>query len=267
MDSTFNRENTNAGGVHLSERADEVKPILQDIQQLQLLPDTDIVNRQNIKFERIAETTKLHLEHDLDHYDHSLIDGITPVALKQLRQLTWLKDNFNLIFIGCTGTGKSFLTRGLCYEALKVGYRAFYRTIGQIVETIKLKEVSSSAAQEYQQLQTAQLLFIDNMMTYPLEKEVALCLFQLMKQIHDHASIIVATNKNQKEWGEMLGDDTLANALLQMLLGKCEIIKLNRNSLTLENKKNIFKQHLQPKAGSIVITKCNPRNKWQQFMK
>jgi DNA replication protein DnaC len=48
----------------------------------------------------------------------------------------------------------------------------------------------------------------------PLEKSVAVGLFQLLNQLHEQTSFIITTNKSQKEWTEMLGDEVLATALL-----------------------------------------------------
>ncbi len=63
-------------------------------------------------------------------------------------------------------------------------------------------------------------------MMFPLDKETAVGLFQLVNQLHESASFIVTTNKNPKQWAEMLEDEVLATALLDRLLYKCEILKL-----------------------------------------
>lgn len=88
-------------------------------------------------------------------------------------------------------------------------------------------------------------------MMFPLEKEVAVGLFQLVNQIHEQTSFIITTNKNPKEWAEMLGDEVLATALLDRLLYKCKVIKLTGKSFRLEHRKTIFEQHRQIKGGPI----------------
>ena len=90
-------------------------------------------------------------------------------------------------------------------------------------------------------------------MMFPLEKEVAVGLFQLVNQIHEQTSFIITTNKNPKEWAEMLGDEVLASALLDRLLYRCEVIKLNAaNSYRLEHRKTIFKQQNPVKGGTVL---------------
>jgi len=86
----------------------------------------------------------------------------------------------------------------------------------------------------------ADLLVIDDIMMFPVDKETAVGLFQLINQLHERTSFIITTNKNPKQWAEMLEDEVLATALLDRLLYKCEIIKLSGKSYRLENRKTIF---------------------------
>ena len=65
-------------------------------------------------------------------------------------------------------------------------------------------------------------------------------LFQLINQMYERSSFIITTNKNPKEWAQLLNDEALAAALLDRLLYHCEVIKLSGKSYRLENRKTIF---------------------------
>ena len=203
----------------------------------------EILWRRKVNLARRIKMAQLPLVHDLDSYDSTFANGITPTQLRELRHINWLDQNFNLMLIGPSGTGKTFIAGGLCYEALKLGYRALFRNIDQIAQTIKMKEITTMAAREYKRLLKAHLLVIDDIMMFPLDKEVAVGLFQLINQIHEQASFIITTNKSPKEWAEMLNDEVLATALLDRLLYKCEAIKLSGKSYRLENRKTIFSKN------------------------
>lgn len=99
-----------------------------------------------------------------------------------------------------TRTGESYLAGGLCNEALKLGYHALFRTMDNPIPTIRFKEITTATAREYKRLSNAHLLVIDDIMMFPLEKSVAVCLFQLVKQLHEQTSFIITTNKSPKEW-------------------------------------------------------------------
>jgi DNA replication protein DnaC len=53
--------------------------------------------------------------------------AIAKTKLNQLKELSWMEQNFNLVLSGPSGMGKSFIAAGLCYQAIKSGYRAYFR--------------------------------------------------------------------------------------------------------------------------------------------
>lgn len=112
----------------------------------------------------------------------------------------------------------------------------------QLTRTIRLKDLSVLEAREYKRLVNADLLVIDDIMMFPLEKDVAVGMFQLINQLHEKTSFIITTNKNPKAWAEMLGDEVLATAILDRLLYKCEILQMQGKSYRLENRKTIFRE-------------------------
>ena len=234
--------------LNLTSLALEIEPVIEEARRQQStysdfslsLLEKEIIGRRAANLARRLKSAQLPIAHDLDQYDHSFVNGITPPQLKQLRELIWLDQNFNLMLIGASGTSKTMIAGGLCFEALKQGYKALFRTMDQITQTIKMKDITIMAAREYKHLLEVDLLVIDDIMMFPLDKEVSVGLFQLINCLHEKASFIITTNKSPKEWAEMLDDEVLATAILDRLLYKCEVIKLKGNSYRLENRKTIF---------------------------
>ena len=208
------------------------------------LLEKEILSRREANLKRRLKTAQLPIAHNLDCYDYGFVNGISPIQLRQLREMIWMDQKFNLMLVGPSGTGKTFIAAGLCFEALKLGYKGLFRTVEQLSQTIKMKEITSLAAREYKRLLEADLLAIDDIMMFPLDKEVAVGLFQLINQLYEQASFIITTNKNPKQWAEMLNDEVLASALLDRLLYKCDVIKLNGPSYRLENRKTFFNENL-----------------------
>jgi len=147
---------------------------------------------------------------------------------------------FNIICMGPSGTGKTFLSGGLCFEAIKKGYKAYFRTMDGLISTLKMKEITRTAKAEYKRLLQAHLIVIDDIMLFPVEKKEAVSLFNFINQIYERTSFIITTNKKPAEWAQMLGDEVLATALLDRLLFQCEVINLSGKSYRLENRKTIF---------------------------
>ena len=183
---------------------------------------------------------KLPINHNLETFDFNYQNGISKQQLSQLRELFWLEQNFNLLIMGPSGTGKSFLAAGLVFDAINNGYKALFRTADQIIQTLKLKDITRSATADYKLVLKADLIVIDDLMMFPIEKNVANKLFNLINYLHEKSPIIITTNKSPKQWAKTLDDEVLATAILDRLLYRCEIINLTGDSFRLKNRKSIF---------------------------
>ena len=201
---------------------------------------TEINLRQQRDLERRIKSAKLPVKADLDQYDYDFTNGLSREQLNQLRECNWLEQNYNIVLMGPSGVGKSFIAGGLCLDALEKGYKAYFRTIEQIVEMIKMKDITRSALTEYRKLLKAHLVVIDDIMMFTLDKQQAVGLFQFVNHLHEKASFIVTTNKSPEEWVKMLDDEVIATALLDRILYRCEIVSLSGTSYRLKNRKVIF---------------------------
>ena len=204
------------------------------------LLQTEITQRSLRDLERRTKAAKLPPNHDLDQYDYAFQSGIGKQQLMQLRECQWLERNYNIVLMGPSGLGKTMIAAGLCFDALKMGYKAYFRTMQQLNEILIMKDITRSALIEYNKLLTANLLVIDDIMMFALEKKQAVQLFNFINHLHERASFIVTTNKSPQEWVKMLDDEVIATALLDRILFHCEVVRLSGNSYRLENRKTIF---------------------------
>lgn len=210
------------------------------LELIKMLMDKEINHRKEKDLQTRTKKARLPLNYNLDNYDFSFPNGIEKQQLNQLRELKWLEQNFNVILMGPSGTGKTFIAAGLCFDAVDKGYRAYFKTMEELVKILKTKDIIKSAAIEYQRIMRSHLLVIDDIMMFPVTQPDAVAFFNLINELHDKISIIITTNKSPKEWSEVLKDDVLTTALLDRILFHCEIIKLNGKSYRMENRKTIF---------------------------
>jgi len=200
----------------------------------------EVMHRENRQLAKRMKVSKLPLAHDLDCYDFSFCNGLSRQQMSQLRELNWLDQTYNIILSGPSGTGKTFIAAGLCYQALRNGYRAFFRNMEQIVECLRMKDMAHSAKTEYKRLTTANLIVIDDIMLFPIAKTEATKLFAFINQVFETTSFVITTNKSPSEWAQMLDDEVLATALLDRLLYKCQLVPLDGGSFRMQNRKSIF---------------------------
>lgn len=165
-----------------------------------------------------------------------------PAKLQQLKELTWLDQNFNLVIMGSNGVRKSLLAARLCHHALENGYRAYFRTMEQIMITLKTKDISISDLSDYRQVYKAHLIVIDDIMMIAIERQEGKAFFHFINALHERTLFIITTNKSTKEWAETIGDEVITTALLDRLLYRCEIIKISGESYRMKHRKTIFEK-------------------------
>lgn len=186
------------------------------------------------------KSAKLPRSNDLDTYDYMFKNGLQKTRLNQLRELNWLDQIYNIMLMGPSGTGKTFLAAGLCSDAIKKGYKAYFRTMEELSNMLSMKNFTKTSLIEYKRLCKANLIVIDDIMLFPVEKKQAIALFNFINLTYENTSYIITTNKMPADWAKMLDDEVLATALLDRFLYKCEIINLAGNSYRMKNRKTIF---------------------------
>ena len=137
---------------------------------LQQLFDAEIQRRIIKDKQKRMRLANLPLQHDLNAYDFNCDNTIEKQQLAQLRELKWLEQNYNLILMGPSGTGKTYLAAGLACDAVDLGYRAYFQTMESLVRILTLKDMTSKEATAYKRICNAHLIVIDDIMMFPITK-------------------------------------------------------------------------------------------------
>ena len=162
--------------------------------------------------------------------------------MQELRELLWLEQAYNIVLMGPSGIGKTYIAAGLVHEAVLKGYRAYFTAMEDLINILRMKEITSSALNMYNRYLKAHLIAIDDIMLFPIKKHEAVSLFNLINHLHEQCSLIITTNKSPKQWAETLEDEVLATALLDRILYHCEVVKLEGESYRMQNRKEILQK-------------------------
>jgi len=220
--------------------AEAEKQQMSYLELVKILLETELNHRMEKDKQRRTKQARLPLSYNLDLFDFDFQNGLGKQQLAQLRELKWLEQNFNIILMGPSGTGKTYIAAGLCFDAVEQGYRAYFKSMEDLIHTLKMKDITRTAAAEYKRIMKSHLLVIDDIMMFPVTQHDAVAFFNLINELHNKTSLIITTNKSPKEWADILKDPVLTTALLDRILYRCEIIKLSGKSYRMENRKTIF---------------------------
>jgi DNA replication protein DnaC len=109
------------------------------------LLESEVQRRKRTDLERRIKAASLPRHHELDNYDFKVSSSISQKQMKELRELLWVEQMYNVVLMGPSGTGKSYIAAGLINDAVKKGYKAYFTTMEDLISILRMKDLTASA--------------------------------------------------------------------------------------------------------------------------
>ncbi len=201
----------------------------------------------NARFERDVQRkmrlARLPFFKTLDQFDFAFQPSVNERQIRDLAGLRFIANTDNILFLGPPGVGKTHLAVSLGLAALTTGLSVLFYSVADLLDQLNQDAHTDRLARRMTTLCRPQLLILDEMGYFALDKRAAQFLFQLVSRRYPRGSIILTSNKSFNEWGDIFPDPILASALLDRLLHHAVTVNIRGNSYRLKDK-------LRPSASS-----------------
>jgi DNA replication protein DnaC len=175
----------------------------------------------------------------LEQFDFDFTIGVNRRQIEELSTLEFIKRKENIILLGQSGVGKTHLAIALAYQAVQKRIKArFITTADLILQMSHAKKEKRYDAFIKQAIMAPSLLVIDEIGYFPMNKEDAQHLFQVISKRYERGSIIMTSNLVFSQWsGIFANDKVVTTAILDRLLHHSHIINILGDSYRLKEKK------------------------------
>jgi DNA replication protein DnaC len=206
-----------------------------------MLVEAEWDDRMNRNIERRLRNARFRYQSNMESIDYQSERNLDRNQVMRFAECNFIKKGENIIITGSTGIGKSYLATALGHQACTQGYKVYYANIGKLFSRLKMGKADGSYIREISKIERQDLLIIDDFGLVPIDNQNRSALLEIVEDRHKKASMIITSQLPVNCWHEVIGEKTIADAILDRIVHDAHRIELKGESLrkTRDRQKNM----------------------------
>ena len=196
-----------------------------------MLIDSEWEDRQRKKIANLIKRANFKMQACLTDIDYHPDRGLDKTLVQRLAELNFIKNAENVILTGATGVGKSYLAQAIGNMACQMLYKTRYFITGRFFDAAKLARLDGTYGKMMGQLEKTDLLILDDFGLHSMDQANRQVLLDIIEQRHGLKSTVIASQIPVSEWHGLIGEGTIADAILDRLVYSSHRIDLKGESL------------------------------------
>ena len=218
-------------GLLTQQQSDPTVTYLSFEERLGFLVDHEMTSRENRRLQTRLKNAKLKQSacfEDIDYHSNRSLDRS---LLATLSQMSWIHSHHNILIVGPCGTEKTFLACALAHKACLHGHTAHYFRISRLLSEFALSKGDGQYTKRMSEIAKTDILILDDFGLSPLTDEARRDLVEILDDRHDKKSTIVTSQIPVKLWHESIGNEALADAILDRLVHNAHRLEIKGESM------------------------------------
>jgi DNA replication protein DnaC len=203
-----------------------------------LLVESEWDDRNNRRIERHLRNAKFRYRANLEQTHFDIDRNLDKNLFMRLAKCTYIDRGENILITGSTGIGKSYIASALGNQACTLGYKVLYTNSGKLFIRLKMAKADGSYLKEISRIEKQDLLILDDFGLLPLDAYSRATLMEIIEDRHGKRSTMIASQLPVQQWHDIIGEPTIADAILDRLVHDAHRMELIGESLRRRKKVN-----------------------------
>jgi len=200
-------------------------------------------DRHNRKIERSIKTARFRYKASIEKIIYSEQRNLDQNKLLRFAQGDFITNGENILITGSTGVGKSYIASALGYQACIDGHRVMYFNTTKLFAKLKMAKADGSYLKELAKIERQHLIILDDFGLQSLDMQNRMALLEIIEDRNTKGSVIITSQLPVSKWYDIIGEKTIADAIMDRLVHQAHRIELSGESMRTK-KSNIKTQKL-----------------------
>ena len=208
-------------------------------EMISVLIESEWDDRNNRRIERNLSKARFRYKASLENLYFDLNRNLDKNQMMRLGDCSFIKKGENILILGSTGIGKSFIASAIGNQACIIGYKVLYTNTSKLLSRLKMAKADGSYIKEIARIEKQDLLILDDFGLQPFDGSGRAALMEIIEDRHGKRSTIITSQVPVSNWYDLIGEQTIADALLDRIVHNAHRLELRGESLRIKQKVKI----------------------------